>query len=331
MKQPRQHQTLAPTLPLGAQALDQDRVFVRALENFVRYLKYEKFRSPHTIAAYQQDITAFMAFALRQGARELEEIDITMVRSWLASQHAHNASRNSLARHSSSLRVFFAWAEEDGLITANPTLILANPKREKHLPEVLNEQQIQQLIDQVSQQIANDPNDAKNLRLLAVIEILYSSGIRISELTQLDLSSINRSENTFRVIGKGNKERVVPLGKPALKALSQWVTRGRPQWFKNNPQGRVEPALFIGPRGRRANSRQIREDLTRALHSIENTEASGAHVFRHSAATHLVDGGADIRTVQELLGHSSLATTQIYTHVSVERLTNTYNKAHPRA
>lgn len=329
--QRKTEETLAPTLPLGAQRLDEYRVFTQALENFVRFLTYEKFRSPHTILAYQQDITAFMAFALRQGARAMDEIDIDMIRSWLASKHATSSSRNSLARQGSSLRVFFSWAEEDGLIEKNPTLTLASPKRERHLPDVLTQQQITELLNYVTSILKADPKNIKNIRLLAVIEILYSSGIRISELAQLDLSSVNRTEHTLRVIGKGNKERVVPLGRPALQALNHWVKYGRPQWFKNKTEGTVEPALFIGPRGRRANVRQIREDLNRALSHIDNSEASGAHVFRHSAATHLVDGGADIRAVQELLGHTSLATTQIYTHVSVERLTQSYDRAHPRA
>lgn len=167
------------------------------------------------------------------------------------------------------------------------------------------------------------------LRLWAVLEVLYSSGMRISELTGLNLSSIDRANKTVRVIGKGNKERVVPLGIPAMKVLSQWVKIGRPYWITKGSHDVT--ALFIGPRGKRANPRQIREDISRILRTLENTEVSGAHVLRHSAATHLVDGGADIRTVQELLGHASLSTTQIYTHVSMKRLADTYTRAHPRA
>lgn len=167
------------------------------------------------------------------------------------------------------------------------------------------------------------------LRLWAVLEVLYSSGMRISELTGLNLSSIDRANKTVRVIGKGNKERVVPLGTPAMKVLSRWVKIGRPYWIAKG--SRDVTALFIGPRGKRANPRQIREDISRILRTLENTEVSGAHVLRHSAATHLVDGGADIRTVQELLGHASLSTTQIYTHVSMKRLADTYTRAHPRA
>ena len=167
------------------------------------------------------------------------------------------------------------------------------------------------------------------LRLWAVLEILYSSGMRISELTGLNLSSIDRANKTVRVIGKGNKERVVPLGTPAMKVLSRWVKIGRPYWIAKG--SRDVTALFIGPRGKRANPRQIREDISRILRTLEDTEVSGAHVLRHSAATHLVDGGADIRTVQELLGHASLSTTQIYTHVSMKRLADTYTRAHPRA
>ncbi|MDO4917555.1 MAG: tyrosine recombinase XerC [Rothia sp. (in: high G+C Gram-positive bacteria)] len=322
---------LAPTLPLTAQALDKDLVFSKTLDAFSRYLTYEKFRAKNTIAAYCSDISSLMSYALRHGATELEDLDINMMRAWLASEHAQNISRNTLNRQSSSLRVFFAWAEEENLVPQNPTLTLASPKKEKYLPTVLSKQQMQQLLQAQMQKFQKNPQDIKTLRLIAVIEILYSSGLRISELCGLDLADVNREQRTLKVIGKGNKERVVPFGVPALRALNMWVSRGRPQWFAHNPEGAIEKALFIGPRGKRANARQIREDLTRAMHGLEDTTASGAHVLRHTAATHMVDAGADIRSVQELLGHSSLATTQIYTHVSVERLAQTYNKAHPRA
>lgn len=327
---------LAPTLPLGAQALDHDRVFTRTLENFLRYLRYEKFRSEHTIKAYHSDLSSFLAYALRHGAHELTELDLSLLRGWLAQQHRKGNGRNSMARKSSSLRVFFAWAEEEDLIQHNPSAILASPKKEKHLPEVVSQENMQLLLHNIEKQVQENPDDIKALRLLAAVELLYASGLRISELCALNLSSIDREHRTLRVIGKGNKERVVPFGVPAMRALNRWVSRGRPQWFARGNQEtqgnrHIEEALFIGPRGKRANPRQLREDLTRALRELPHTEASGAHVLRHTAATHMVDSGADIRSVQELLGHSSLATTQIYTHVSVERLAASYQNAHPRA
>ncbi len=206
---------------------------------------------------------------------------------------------------------------------------MSTPKRDRHLPAVLSQEQMSSVLDTVALRYRENPQDIRMLRLWAVLEVLYSSGMRISELTGLNLSSIDRANKTVRVIGKGNKERVVPLGTPAMKVLSQWVKIGRPYWKAKG--SRDVTALFIGPRGKRANPRQIREDISRILRTLENTEVSGAHVLRHSAATHLVDGGADIRTVQELLGHASLSTTQIYTHVSMKRLADTYTRAHPRA
>ncbi|MFC2763743.1 MAG: tyrosine-type recombinase/integrase, partial [Rothia dentocariosa] len=206
---------------------------------------------------------------------------------------------------------------------------MSTPKRDRHLPAVLSQEQMSSVLDTVALRCRENPQDIRMLRLWAVLEVLYSSGMRISELTGLNLSSIDRANKTVRVIGKGNKERVVPLGTPAMKVLSQWVKIGRPYWIAEG--SRDVTALFIGPRGKRANPRQIREDISRILRTLENTEVSGAHVLRHSAATHLVDGGADIRTVQELLGHASLSTTQIYTHVSMKRLADTYTRAHPRA
>ncbi|GGH58559.1 tyrosine recombinase XerC [Rothia aerolata] len=318
---------LAATLPLGAEALDRDRVFTRALESYSRYLHYEKFRSQQTITAYLSDLGSFFAFALRHGAENLNEINLQTARSWLASLHS---AKSSTARRTSSLKTFFAWAEDEGLVDANPVLVLTSPKKDQFLPEVLSKKQMSALITRLEELIAQNPSDPHPQRTLAVIELLYSSGIRISELCSLNLSNIDREQHTLRVIGKGNKERIVPFGLPALKALNRWVSSGRRTWFKQN-QGTVQDALFIGPRGGRANPRQIRKDLNDLLAALPDTEASGAHVFRHTAATHMVDGGADIRAVQELLGHSTLATTQIYTHVSVERLANTYQQAHPRA
>ena len=278
-------------------------VFRPVLDRFERFLRYEKHRSEETIRSYISDLEGFFGYMARRGVRHLESIDASLIREWLGSLHLRQAARSTVARRGSALRTFFTWAQDEELVHANPTRGMRTPKRENHLPPVL--------------------------RLEAVVEVLYASGMRISELTGLDLQSVDRANKTVRVLGKGNKERVVPLGTPALKALNRWVSYGRPQWIPEGAQGVT--ALFIGPRGGRANARQIREDLTRLLRTVENTTASGAHVLRHSAATHLVDGGADIRSVQELLGHSSLATTQIYTHVSMKRLAETYARAHPRA
>ena len=304
-------------------------VFRPVLDRFERFLRYEKHRSEETIRSYISDLEGFFGYMARRGVRHLDNIDASLIREWLGSLHLRQAARSTVARRGSTLRTFFTWAQEEELVHANPTRGMRTPKRENHLPPVLSREQMNQLLTTLQERRAQDPRDARLLRLEAVVEVLYASGMRISELTGLDLQSVDRANKTVRVLGKGNKERVVPLGTPALKALNRWVSYGRPQWIPEGAQGVT--ALFIGPRGGRANARQIREDLTRLLRTVENTQASGAHVLRHSAATHLVDGGADIRSVQELLGHSSLATTQIYTHVSMKRLAETYARAHPRA
>ena len=326
--------TLAPeqvessALPDSALGVSGE-VFRPVLDRFERFLRYEKHRSEETIRSYISDLEGFFGYMARRGVRHLDSIDASLIREWLGSLHLRQAARSTVARRGSTLRTFFTWAQEEELVHANPTRGMRTPKRENHLPPVLSREQMNQLLTTLQERRAQDPRDARLLRLEAVVEVLYASGMRISELTGLDLQSVDRANKTVRVLGKGNKERVVPLGTPALKALNRWVSYGRPQWIQEGAQGVT--ALFIGPRGGRANARQIREDLTRLLRTVENTQASGAHVLRHSAATHLVDGGADIRSVQELLGHSSLATTQIYTHVSMKRLAETYARAHPRA
>ena len=326
--------TLAPeqvessALPDSALGVSGE-VFRPVLDRFERFLRYEKHRSEETIRSYISDLEGFFGYMARRGVRHLDSIDASLIREWLGSLHLRQAARSTVARRGSTLRTFFTWAQEEEMVHANPTRGMRTPKRENHLPPVLSREQMNQLLTTLQERRAQDPRDARLLRLEAVVEVLYASGMRISELTGLDLQSVDRANKTVRVLGKGNKERVVPLGTPALKALNRWVSYGRPQWIPEGAQGVT--ALFIGPRGGRANARQIREDLTRLLRTVENTQASGAHVLRHSAATHLVDGGADIRSVQELLGHSSLATTQIYTHVSMKRLAETYARAHPRA
>ncbi|QRZ62361.1 tyrosine recombinase XerC [Rothia sp. ZJ932] len=321
---------LPDTLVLTDGPLEYNRAYSQVIAEYTRYLTYEKHRSPETIRSYTSDLTAFLAYCNRYGVSELRVITRDHLRDWLASLHRHHAARSTMARRASCLRSFFAWAEEEQLIDVNPARTLSTPAKDRYLPEVLNNDHMQQLLRDVERSLQENPRDARTLRLAAVVELLYTTGMRISELTGLNLGSIDRTAYTLRVIGKGNKERIVPFGQPAMDALEQWVRAGRPQWFTPG-NGSVQEALFIGPRGKRANPRQIREDINRLLAGLENTTASGAHIFRHTAATHLVDGGADIRTVQELLGHTNLATTQIYTHVSIDKLAGSYSKAHPRA
>lgn len=324
------------THKIGPSDITEDRELALALESYRRYLTYELHRSPETIRSYQSDLNDFFGFARRRGITHLSQITLELLRAWLAQHHRQQAARSSIARRTSSLRTFFAWAEDEELISQNPALKLTTPKKEKHLPDVLSQAHIHQLNTTLIKALTEDPTNPRLLRLNATLEVLYATGLRISELCNLDLTSVDRTNLTVRVIGKGNKERIIPLGQPALKALNRWVSKGRPQWLQPaHPETGQAPApqlaLLIGPRGKRANPRQIRHDLTLLLSTLHDTTATGAHVFRHTAATHMVDGGADIRAVQEFLGHSSLATTQVYTHVSVERLAAAYHRAHPRA
>ena len=200
------------------------------------------------------------------------------------------------------------------------------PKPERVLPEILDITSASQVVEALHQRAIEEPTPG-NIRDLAIVEVLYASGIRVSELTSLELSSIDYERSTLRVIGKGNKERVVPIGGPAIRAIERWIKEARPDFLSNQS----ENALFIGARGKRIDQRVVRDIVYEATESLGDRERLGPHALRHSAATHLLEGGADLRTVQEILGHSSLATTQIYTHVTEERLKQAYQQAHPRA
>jgi integrase/recombinase XerC len=210
-------------------------------------------------------------------------------------------------------------------IAVDPALRLKAPKRERSLPGVLQSSQLTRLLGQLEHSAAD--GEPLAVRNRAIVELLYATGVRVGELAGLDIDDLDPDRRTLRVLGKGNKERTVPYGVPAAVAVDDWLRRGRPLLARENSG----PALFLGARGRRVDQRQVRELVNRLLEALGDTSASGPHALRHSAATHLLDGGADLRAVQEILGHSSLATTQIYTHVSVDRLRKSYQQAHPRA
>lgn len=322
------------------------------VDSFARHLRYERGRSEHTIRAYTSDITALFEHAeLDFGtdkADALRRITIAELRAWLAQAAHEGRAPATLARQAASARTFLAWALREGLIESDPSNRLKAPKRNKHLPQVLRNQQAERLLSHSAQASDADPETpqqrAVRLRNQAALELLYASGIRVSELEGLNLDDIDLDQRTAKVLGKGNKERVVPFGVPAEEAIREWLNDGRPHLIKasahsnsatekNNTPGKApqEEALFLGVRGGRWGSRQIREAVNTELEKLGDTSARGPHALRHSAATHLLDGGADLRSVQELLGHSSLATTQLYTHVSVERLRKAYQQGHPRA
>ena len=291
---------------------------------FERHLRAERGRSAHTVRAYLSDVRALVEHLDAQGS-SLGEATLADLRGWLGALAASGTARATLARRSASLRTFFAWAHRSGRIAADPALRLMAPRRQRTLPPVLAVSQASSLL--AVAETAADDNDPVNLRNLAALELLYATGIRVGELVGLDLDDIDHASKVVRVVGKGDKERVVPVGLPALRAVEDWITRGRPQLVREGSG----PALLLGRRGGRADPRQIRTAVHELLRHVPDAPDLGPHGLRHSAATHLLEGGADLRMVQELLGHASLATTQIYTHVSIDRLKASYAQAHPRA
>ncbi|MUU73129.1 tyrosine recombinase XerC [Pseudarthrobacter sp. GA104] len=296
-----------------------------ALEAFARYLSAERAVSPHTLRGYLGDVRSLLSHAAAEGALRLGDLDLGTLRRWLGDQSQAGAARATLARRSASVRVFTAWALAEELIVADPALRLKAPKREQALPGVLQAAQVTRLLATLDDAAAEGA--PLSLRNRAIVELLYATGVRVGELAGLDIDDLDPDRRTLRVIGKGNKERTVPYGVPAALAVDDWLRRGRPLLAK----GSSGPALFLGARGGRVDQRQVRAMVHDLFAGLGDTSASGPHALRHSAATHLLDGGADLRAVQEILGHSSLATTQIYTHVSVDRLRQSYQQAHPRA
>ncbi|GAA4718320.1 tyrosine recombinase XerC [Pedococcus ginsenosidimutans] len=301
------------------------RGWAEVLAAFERHLHSERGRSEHTTRAYLGDVRSLVSFLGETGVADLADVRLQDLRAWLAQQAQAGAARSTIARRSAAVRTFLAWASQTGRIDADPSLRLVAPKRGSHLPEVLRQADATALLDVAA--VASDDQDPIHLRDRAALELLYASGIRVGELAALDIDDVDLDRNVVRVMGKGGTERTVPFGVPAREALVAWLELGRPQLAVAGSGA----ALLLGRRGRRADPRQIRSALHELLRHVPDAPDIGPHGLRHSAATHLLEGGADLRLVQELLGHASLATTQIYTHVSVDRLKQSYRQAHPRA
>jgi len=310
-----------------------------AVDRFARHLGRERGRSPHTVRGYVADIVSLLDHAARMGGTGPTDLDLGVLRSWLARLRSTGAARTSLARRAAAARTFTAWAHRDGLLPRDVGTMLASPKAHRGLPAVLRADQAEKLVTaptgvspapQAGPTAAAGPaaaaGDALALRDRAVLELLYATGIRVSELCDLNLRDVDRSRRVVRVLGKGAKERSVPYGLPAEAAVDAWLRRGRPVLV--GP--RSGEALLLGTRGGRLNPTSVRQLVASYAHA-EGLPNVTPHGLRHTAATHLLEGGADLRSVQELLGHASLASTQIYTHVSVERLRAAYRQAHPRA
>lgn len=296
-----------------------------AVAGFLRYQSAERGRSAHTVRAYQGDLDSLLIHMVADGNTRLNDLELSSLRRWLGEQSSAGLARATLARRAAAARSFTAWALREGIIEVDPALRLKAPQRQQHLPAVLQQQQIDRLMGMLQADAA--AGDPLPLRDLAMLELLYGTAIRVGEFAGLDLADVSPERKTLTVLGKGNKERTVPYGLPAQRALDAWLHRGRPALRKDHSGN----ALFLGLRGGRIDQRTVRSAVDHHLARLGDTSATGPHTLRHTAATHLLDGGADLRSVQEILGHSSLATTQLYTHVSVERLRESYRTAHPRA
>jgi len=329
-----------------------------ALAAFERHLRAERSLSPHTVRAYLGDVSSLLEHAHRAGVQAPDGLNATHLRGWLARQHASGAARTTLARRGAAARTFTAFAHRRGWLATDPGPQLGTLKTRRTLPHVLRQDEMRAVLDTAAsheatrhtaarhaaarhtaasyaaadragtaRQAEAGPQAAVALRDAAVLELLYATGIRVSELCALTPDSFDHARRTVRVRGKGDKERTVPVGVPALRAVTRWLDQGRPA-LATASSG---PALFLGVRGGRLDPRTARRIVHQRLREAGATRDVGPHGLRHSAATHLLEGGADLRTVQEILGHSSPATTQIYTHVSIERLKSSYRQAHPRA
>jgi integrase/recombinase XerC len=308
-----------------------------ALAAFRRHLAAERGVSPHTVRAYLGDVSALLHFAAADRRCEtLADVDIAVLRGWLAEQHRAGQARTTIARRAAAARAFTAFAHRRGWLAADPGGQLRSPKVARHLPQVLAKDQVSVLLappNGGASRVGGDHCDADAVaaalqrRDTAIMELLYATGIRVSELCGLDVDHLDTGRHTVRVLGKRAKERTVPVGIPAVRAVLDWAEHGRPAVLT----ARSGPALFVGARGRRIDPRTVRRVVHARIAAAGSVPDTGPHGLRHTAATHLLEGGADLRSVQEILGHASLATTQLYTHVSIDRLIAAYRQAHPRA
>jgi integrase/recombinase XerC len=300
--------------------------FEALLTTYLRHLRSQRNMAEHTVRAYRTDLLNLFTHLGRLGIDSLDKVDLRALRSWLAKQHTVGHARTTLQRRAAAARVFFAWAHETGQVTTDPAANLRSPKTTRVLPPTLDRATAAQMLDEAIAS-ARETGGPAAARDVAILEVLYSTGIRVSELCGLDLNDLDRERRVIRVFGKGSKERTVPLGAPALRAVDAWLAKARSQLMTDQSGW----AVFIGDRGKRIDPRVVRRIVHRSLRMTEGAPDLGPHGLRHAMATHLLEGGADLRSVQEMLGHASLATTQIYTHVTNERLRSAFEQAHPRA
>jgi len=287
----------------------------RYIEKFMRYLEIEKNYSAHTLLNYKLDLIDFAKFL---GEVPLENIDYLLLRKYLVTLKERNLSNRSIARHLSALRSFFKFLTKEGYLKNNPILVISTPKLDKPLPKFLTEEEVNRLIETT---FKKQKIDERSLRDRAILETFYSTGIRISELVNLDVEDIDFISGIVKVLGKGKKERLVPIGEIALKAIKDYLDKRK----------KTSAILFLNKQGKRISTRGVSNIVNKYIRLASIKEGVSAHTLRHSFATHLLNRGADLRSVQELLGHANLSTTQIYTHLTTEKLKHVYDKAHPHA
>jgi integrase/recombinase XerC len=305
-------------------AAERPTAFHGLLADYERHLAVERGLSGHTVRAYLGDIRDLLDHLTRLGITEVADIDLRSLRSWLARQSTTGRARATLSRRATAARVFTAWLARTGRAPTDVGVALVSPRPHRTLPAVLRADEAGDLM---AAAVAHVDDGPLGLRDVAILELLYATGIRVGELVGIDLDDVDRERDVVRVLGKGGKERSVPYGRPARAALAAWRTSGRPKLAAPDSG----PALFLGLRGGRIDPRAVRTLVHRRIAEVPGAPDIGPHGLRHSAATHLLEGGADLRSVQELLGHASLATTQLYTHVTTDRLRAAYRQAHPRA
>ncbi len=299
------------------------------LDAWASHLHLGRNLSEHTRRAYAGDLLDLATWAATRGVSAWDQVDHRLLRAWLADLHRRGAERTTMARRATAARVFFAWAHAEGRTATDPGSALQAPRANRTLPPTLDQSVVDAVFDHLSARVElaeSDADRAVALRDLAMVEVLYSSGLRVAELCGLDLDGIDRERGLLRVLGKGSKERSTPLGDPARKALDAWL--GVRSVLAGPDAG---AAVFLGARGSRIDPRVVRRVVHAALDAVPDAPSLGPHGLRHAMATHLLEGGADLRSVQEILGHASLGTTQIYTHVTNERLRDAFRQAHPRA
>ena len=296
-----------------------------ALAVFVAHLRDERGLSPHTVAAYQRDVAQFLSFAGRAGVTDPAAVEPLLLRRFLALQRTRGLAASSIARKGVALRTLFRFLARRGLVAEDPAAGLGVPRGPRRLPGVRKAGQVDRLL------AGPRPVDAVGLRDRAVLELLYATGIRVGELCGLRLGDVDLAADTVRVLGKGAKERVVPFGEPARAALLDYLAAGRSPMLPEHAAAADREVLFFNRRRKPMTTRDVRGMLERYRAAAGAPAGTSPHTLRHSFATHLLEGGADLRAVQELLGHVALTSTQTYTHVSNERLRRVYEQAHPRA